>query len=213
VTTLFMLTGLLLYIFYSRPEIMGAAAPAYKPEGSREVFLTFILHEMPAGMTGLMLAGLFAAALSTLNSALNAMSSTFIYDFYKRFRPGRNEAHYVHIGMLGVVGSGVLLGLFAIFSVFYQEAHPNTTLIDFALMVMVFAYSGLVAVYLTALFTKRGNDTSVIAAILTGFFAVVLMQSFLSDKLAFPWQMFLSTLLAFGVCMSGKKREEIETGV
>lgn len=204
VTALYMSIGLLLYIFYARPDLMGVAAPAYQVEGSRKIFLSFILHEMPAGMTGLMMAGLFAAGLSSLNSALNAMSSSFINDFYKRLRPGRDDKEYLFKGRVGVVIGGVILGVFALFSIYWQEARPDTTLIDFALLVMVFAYSGLVAVFVTALFTKRGNSYSVIAALVTGFLSVIFMQSNFASVLAFPWQMFIATSLAFIVCLIGK---------
>lgn len=207
VVMLFMSAGLLLWVFYQRPDVMGAAAPGYVLEGSREVFLTFIIREMPPGMTGLMLAGLFAAALSTLNSGLNAMSSTFVNDFYKRVKPGREDRHYLKVGILGVIGWGMILGGFAAFSAFWQAARPHTTLIDFALTVMVFAYSGLTAVYLATLFTKRGNSATVIAALIVGFTAVVVMQTWFSRALAFPWQMTLAFLLAFGVVMMGKKGE------
>ena len=205
VTTLFMLIGLLLYIFYSRPDLMGAAAPAYAVDESRRIFLSFILHEMPPGMSGLMMAGLFAAGLSSLNSAMNAMSSSLVNDFYKRFRPGRGEKHYLRVGRLGVVIFGLILGVFGVFSVFWQEARPEATLIDFALMVMIFAYSGLAAVFLTALFTRRGSNASVICALLTGFLAVVVMQSRFAGHIAFPWQMFIATGLAFGVCCLGNR--------
>lgn len=204
VTALFMAVGLLLWIFYQRPDLMGTLAPAYQSEGSREVFLTFIIREMPPGMTGLMLAGLFAAALSTINSGLNAMSSTFVSDFYRKWKPAESERHYLKVGMFGVFGWGLVLGLFAIFSAFWQEANPGTTLIDFALSVMVFAYSGLVAVYSTALFTRRGSSASVIAALIVGFSSVVAMQGLFGKVLAFPWQMFIATGLAFGVAQMGK---------
>lgn len=204
VTALFMIVGLLLFIFYQRPDLMGALTPAYQPEGSRQIFLTFILNEMPSGMSGLMMAGLLATAIATTVSALNAMSSTFVSDFYMKLRPLRSETEYVKMGMWGVAGSGIALGLFAIGSVFWQAARPGTTLIDFALSVMVFAYSGLVAVYLTTLFTKRGSTVSVIAGLLTGFTAVIVMQSFFGAQIAFPWQMSIATLLAFAVCQIGK---------
>lgn len=205
VTALFMSIGLLLFIFYARPDLMGAAAPAYEVVGSRKIFLTYILNEMPAGLSGLMMAGLFAASLSSLNSALNAMSSSFIHDVYKKFFPRRDDRHYLKMGRTGVVFFGVVLCLFAIFSVFWQESQPETTLIDFALMVMVFAYSGLVAVFLTALFTKRGNQLSVFAAIVVGFLSVLILQSNFSGEVAFPWQMLIATSLAFGVCCVGKQ--------
>ena len=213
VTALFMIIGLLLYIFYSRPDLMGAAAPIEQVEGSRQVFLQFILSQMPTGMTGLMMAGLFAAGLSSLNSALNAMSSVLISDFYKKIRPERSEHHYLFVSRIGVIACGVVLPLFAVFSVFWQQAQPETTLIDFALRVMVFAYSGLVAVYLTAMFTRRGNNTTVIAALVTGFIVVILLQTCLIEKLAFPWFMLIATSVAFGVCCLGKSDSTRAAGI
>ncbi|MBM3329310.1 MAG: sodium:solute symporter [Calditrichaeota bacterium] len=204
VTALFMVAGLLLWIFYQRPELMGASAPTYQPEGSREVFLTFILREMPAGMTGLMMAGLFAAALSTLNSGINAMASTFINDFYRKWRPDREERHYLQTGIAAVAGFGLLLGLFAVGSAVWQASRPGTTLIDFALTVMVFAYSGLAAVYLTAIFTRRGNSRSVVAALIVGFGSVVTMQAVWSPVLAFPWQLTIATSVALAVALAGR---------
>ncbi|MGR3319503.1 MAG: sodium:solute symporter [Candidatus Anammoxibacter sp.] len=211
VTFMFMAIGLLLYIFYSRPDLMGVASPSYEVDSSRKVFLSFILNEMPAGMAGLMMAGLFAAGLSSLNSAINAMSSTFINDFYKRFRPGLDDKHYLLAGRIGIVIFGIILGLFGVFSSFWQRNHPETTLIDFALTVMIFSYSGLVAVFLTAIFTRRGNSVSVIAALITGFIVIIIMQTtsidnkMVKDIIAFPWQMTIATTLAFGVCCLGKR--------
>ena len=212
VTILFMSIGLLLYIFYSCPDIMGTSAPDYVMDSSREVFLSFVLHEMPGGMSGLMLAGLFAAGLSSLNSALNAMSSAFINDFYKRFCTDRSEKHYLLVSRFGVVIFGIILGLFGMFSAFWQKENPDTTLIDFALTVMIFSYSGLVAVFLTAIFTKRGSSLSVIAALVTGFSLIIVMQIAgmnnisLRELIAFPWQMFIATSVSFTICCLGKRK-------
>ncbi len=215
VSILFMGIGLLLYIFYSRPDIMGALAPTYEINNSRKVFLNFILSEMPSGMSGLMMAGLFAAGLSSLNSAINAMSSTFINDFYKRFRPNLGEKHYLAAGRWGVAGFGIILGLFGVFSSYWQMKFTGTTLIDFALTVMMFSYSGLVAVFLTAIFTRRGNSISVIAALVTGFVIIIVMQacsvgsSTINELIAFPWQMVIATGVAFAVCCAGRSRNRI----
>lgn len=213
VSLMFMSTGLLLYIFYTRPDLMGFAAPVYEIDSSRKVFLNFILNEMPTGMSGLMMAGLFAAALSSLNSALNAMSSTFINDFYKRFRRNCSEKHYLFAGRLGVAVFGIILGIFGVFSSYWQMRNPETTLIDFALTVMIFSYSGLVAVFLTAIFTRRGNSITVIAALITGFVVIIIMQTarfndtLVKEMFAFPWQMVIATSLAFVVCCLGKRNQ------
>lgn len=212
VVAMFLVIGSLLYLFYHPPAAWGAATPAHDVEASRKVFLSFIIHEVPAGLSGLMIAGLFAAGLSSLNSALNAMSSTFVNDFYRRWSPDRGEAHYLYVGRIGVAAWGVVLCAFACLCVHWQRG-SGQTLIDFALNVMVFAYAGLAAVFITAIFTSRGNNASVIAALVTGVAATAAMQPWAWKRwapegwgdvtIAFPWQMLFATSLALAVCLAG----------
>ena len=213
VTLLFLAIGLLLYIFHELPEVMGAAAPGYGIDDQRQVFLSFILRELPPGMAGVMLAGLLAADLSCLDSALNAMGSSFVNDWYRPAVPGRDERHYLRAGRWAVTGWGIVLGGFAMGCVHWQQA-AGQSLIDFALGVMAFAYSGLVAVFLTALLTRRGNGTSAVLALATGFVAVLLLQPWAwvhwapgawnATQIAFPWQIVIATSLAMAVCCAGK---------
>lgn len=169
VTALFFAVGLGLFFLYKRPDLLGDAAPPYTipDDQQHRVFLKFILYEMPAGLKGLLLAGLFAAGLSSLNSALNAMSSTLVSDVYRHVVRDRSPRHYVLIGRMAVVGWGAILAGFAIVCVIIYDPESQT-LIDFALGVMVVAYSGLLAVFLTATLTNRGNNLSVLAALLVG---------------------------------------------
>jgi SSS family transporter len=235
ITALFMAIGLLLYIFYDRPDVMGSASTGPRPGEAKEVFLTFISIQMPRGLGGLMMAGMFAAALSSLSSALNAMAATFVNDVYRRVRPGLDDSRYLFVGRASMLAWGVVLGLFACVCVFWQEYNAKLggqTLIDFALGVMNFAYAGLAAVFSCAIFTRRGNQATAIAALVTGFLVVLLMQpwmwkhwagliawteytptsstihSLAEVKLAFPWQLFMATSLAFIVCVAGPRREK-----
>ncbi len=218
VVFLFLVLGLLLFVFYGRPDVMGAAAPAYAIDDSRKVFLEFILAELPGGLRGLMVAGLFAAAMSSLDSALNAMASTTIADFYGPWRARRgavdDDRREALASRLAIVLWSIPLAGFAILCVFWQEA-SGKTLIDFALGVMVFAYAGLLGVFLTALLTRRGNAASALAALATGFLAVLAMQDFcwqrwapavgIGTTLAFPWKMLVASALSFGVCCAGRR--------
>lgn len=225
---LFLVVGLLLWVFYQRPDLTDIkVAP---PTDTRQVFLTFILEQMPAGVAGLMMAGLFAAGLSSLNSAINAMSASFVNDVYKRFKPAADERHYLRVGRIGVAAWGLVLGAFACFCVFWQQEggkfSAESGLLTFALRVMTFAYAGLIAVFLTALFTRRGNSASVIAALALGFLAVLSMESLVWGQfvdletmaataetsgtrplllsilgLAFVWKLTLATAAAFAVAI------------
>lgn len=206
-TLLFLVIGSLLWVYYSRPDLMGVV---HQRGGDHTIFLEFILTRVPHGLAGLMIAGVFAAGLSTVN----AMSSTFVNDGYKHLRPGRSERHYLSVGRWGVVGFGLILGLFAAVCVYWYDP-KDRTLIDFVLGVMSFAYAGLLGVFFTALFTRRGNSISAIAALLTGFLVVTLLQPSVWKGLsgeehffrpAFPWQLVIGTIVATAVCCTGSPR-------
>lgn len=213
VTLIFMCVGLLLFVFYrTQPPT------EYAIDSTPRIFLLYILHELPAGLTGLMLAGLFAAGLSSLNSALNAMASTFVTDIYQRVRPNRPPRHYVTVGRFAVVGWGIVLGLFALGCAIVYDA-SRTTLLDFALGVMMYAYTGLVAVFLVAMLTRRGNTLSVVLALVSGAAMVGCMRYGWPSvngwdlleaiglgwiyTLSMPWQMMLATTVAAAICMIG----------
>ncbi len=222
IVAVFLAIGLLLHIFYQRPDLMGAAAPTTPPVSSDRVFLAFILQELPAGLSGVMVAGIFAVGLGSLNSAINAMAATLVRDFYTNIVPGRTDRHYLLAGRWATVGWGFVLAAFAVACIFWKRSSPDTKLIDFALGVMNFAYSGLLAVFLCAIFTRRGNSASAVASLLTGFFVVLLLQpavwkwwtamlplanapDIAAFNLAFPWHMLIATGLAFAVCCIGRQ--------
>lgn len=211
VILLFMLMGLLLFVHYE-----GAT-----PHGdSRQVFLRFILDETTPALRGLMMAGLFAAAMSSLDSALNAMASATVADFWRpwviRKRPAMTPGSVRErtVTRFAICFWAVLLAGFACLCVSWQQA-SGQTLIAFALGVMVFAYSGLLAVFLTAILTKRGNAWSAAASLATGFLVTLLLQDFLWNKwspllgleftLAFSWKMLIATVLSLLVCCAGNR--------
>ncbi|GJQ28530.1 MAG: hypothetical protein HBSAPP03_04140 [Phycisphaerae bacterium] len=197
-TGLFLVIGLLLWVYYHGPGSAGHAPP-----GEKSVFLGFIMREMPVGLKGLMLAGLLAAGLSTVNSTLNSMASSFVADVYGR--GGFEHRRTASAGRWSVAGAGVLVGGFAAMCVaWYDPAHD--TLVTFALSVMTFAYAGLLGVFLTALFTTRGSGASAVAALGAGFASIALTQPGvlawmgMELKLAFPWQLVIGAGVAFAVC-------------
>jgi SSS family transporter len=174
-TCLFLAIGLMLYVYDQQTGMTPGVPASLTSPHVQSVFLRFIMHQMPSGLVGLTLAGLFAAALSSINSSLNAMSATFVTDFYRPWKRGRSELHYLAVGRAGVIFWGIIQMVFAVICVFWQR-HSGQTLIDFALSVMTFAYSGLLAVFLTAILTKRGNNISAIFAMIAGFIFVFILQ-------------------------------------
>src|SRR3546814_11881572 len=90
------------------------------------------------------------------------MAAVAINDFYRPFveRNGpRNERHFILAGRLATVILGILLFLMSIVC-FYWQRYSDIPLLEFVLGVMAFAYSGLLGVYITAVFSKRGSTAS-----------------------------------------------------
>ena len=216
---LFLAIGSLLHVFYERPDLMASASGDVLKTFQGEkitVFMYFILSEIPPGLRGLVTVGVIAAA--AINSGLISMSSVLINDFYRPWRERRGivvaEVHFVAAGRLATVALGLSLFAMSILC-YYWQRYSSLPLLDFVLGVMAFAYSGLLGVYFTALFTKRGSSASVIAALVAGFMTILMFQGFIVDALglpaaiktiAFPWQLCLGTAVAIFVCMMGNQR-------
>ncbi|MFN3389372.1 MAG: sodium:solute symporter family transporter [Allosphingosinicella sp.] len=215
VVLVFMAIGSLLHVFYGRPDLMGqAAAAAGEYEGEKiTVFMNYILTQIPPGVRGLVAVGVLAAA--AVNSGLISMSSVLIEDFYRPWIARRREmpeAHFVRAGRVGMLLLGLaLLGMSVL--CFYWQRYTDAPLLEFALGVMTFAYSGLLGVYFTVLFTRRGSSASVLWALAAGFVAIGLQQAYVVDTLglpaamkalAFPFQLVVGTGIAFLVCAAGR---------
>ncbi len=117
---------------------------------------------------------------------------------------------------------GVLLTGFAVMSAIVYDPKARS-LIDFALGIMAFAYTGLLGVFLTALLTRRGSSASAVAALLAGALVVSLLQpAVLASwtqmllgkpvKLASFWWMPIGTSVSFLVCVMGSSRKTPASG-
>jgi Na+/proline symporter len=218
VVLLFLAIGSLLYVFYDRPDLMGGTAgggAAGEFRGEKiTIFMHHILTQIPPGVRGFVAVGVLAAA--AVNSGLISMSSVLIEDFYRPWIQKRREMpeeHFVKAGRLGMILLGLALLAMSVLC-FYWQRYTDAPLLEFALGVMTFAYSGLLGVYFTILFTRRGSSRSVIWALATGFVAIGLQQSYVVDvvglpeawkSLAFPFQLCVGTAVAFATCVLGNQ--------
>jgi solute:Na+ symporter, SSS family len=220
VVWIFISIGQLLHIYYERPEIMGQSGQAVSAfQGEKvTVFMSFILSQVPPGLRGLCAVGVIAAA--AINAGINSMASVIVEDFYRPWKTtkgGASEAHFVSAGRWFMVVCGFALFLMSIVCFYWQRA-TDMPLLQFALSVMTFAYAGLLGVYITTVFTKRGSTGSVLWALGIGFMSIVALQPYVAvliglpdalTKLAFPFQLLLGTVLSFLVCASVKQKDEV----
>jgi len=197
VVLLFLSIGVLLFLFYQESSVVQNF------EGERiTIFMYYILNEMPEGLRGLVTVGAIAAALSSTNSVLGAMASVAIEDIYKPWKlkhTNADEQHFVKASRNAVLFFAVILSVMAMISYFWQR-YSDLSLISFALGVMAFAYTGLLGVYFSAIFTKRGSSKTVPFALVGGFITVLVLQPYMFGiTIGFSWQMVIGTIVAFSI--------------
>ena len=148
VWALFMFIGTALFAYY---QLM----PVSIPEGTRPdaIFPLFIMNELPIGVTGLILAALIAAAISSLDSDLNCLSAIGVEDYYKRFRPQSTDAQQLNIGRWLVVASG--LGAILVATFYVYAGNKGVLSIIFTLYA-IFS-GGIAGLFLLGLFSRRAN--------------------------------------------------------
>lgn len=201
VVLIFMFIGVLLFVFYKESSVVQSF------DGENiTIFMYYILNEMPEGLRGLVTVGAIAAALSSTNSVLGAMASVAIEDIYKPWRLKRGEVdemHFVRASRKAVIFFAVVLSIMAMVSHFWQR-YSDLSLIGFALGVMAFAYTGLLGVYFSAIFTSRGNSYTVPLALIGGFLTVLCLQPYIFGiSIGFSWQIVIGTIIAFVIMQVG----------
>ncbi|MDK9693867.1 MAG: sodium:solute symporter [Sulfurimonas sp.] len=205
VVLLFLTIGALLYLFYMQSGVQQNF------EGEKiTVFMVYILQEMPDGLRGLVTVGAIATSLSSASSVLGAMASVAVEDLYRPWKQKRgmvDEKHFLKASRVAVLFFALLLSVMAMASYFWQR-YSDLSLINFALGVMSFAYTGLLGVYFAAIFTSRGNRTTVLMALLGGFVTVLALQPYtFGITIGFAWQMLIGTAVSFFIMLLGARDE------
>ena len=182
---LFMVVGILLWSFYQTREAPAVAS-------GLSVYVVFMVDHLPPVLSGLAVAGLFAAAQSSMDSAANAMAGVIRSDLMPRGSklPPMLVTLFAGAGLI-VFGVGAALT--------FDPA--NRTLLDFALGVLAYAVCPLMGVFLCAFLTRRGTPASVIAALLVGI-ALVAAGRYVPwfAGIHWFWHVPMVVLASFGVC-------------
>ena len=149
----FLLVGLALACFYDRQP------PAEAFERADEVFVVFITEEMPVGVIGLVLAALFAAAMSTQSSSLNSLAAVFVNDFYRSWVLRPTDSDLLKVGKLATLVFGVIQFLFALAACFWL--HDSRSAVDVILQIAAFAYGPVLGLFLIALIARTKLNSRV----------------------------------------------------
>src|SRR3954447_9566572 len=210
----FLSIGVLLWVYYQ------AHPDPTLPKTPNETFCHFILYQMPVGLRGLLLAGIFATAMGSLSTALNALATSFTRDWYEPyFNPEATDAQSLRAVRWATVWFSVLMIIVASTTAYLVIVHPNVRIIPIVLGIFGYTYGSLLGVFLCGMFTKRrGNNLGNILAIILGFVCVALLSG-LPNGIAkifhtkfyeqpdwlplmeFPWWIFFGTIVTFFIAI------------
>jgi Na+/proline symporter len=166
------------------------------------VFPTFITTQMPVGLVGLMIAAMFAAAMSTASGELSALSTATIIDFYKRhFVSEAAEAHYLKVSKAATAAWGLFACVVSIY------AANQGSLIEVVNRYGSFFYGSLLGVFILAILTKRATAAGAFWGLIAGM-VVVLIVAF-TTPIAFLWHNLIGAVVvvAVGMAISAFDRE------
>jgi Na+/proline symporter len=168
-------------------DTLKAVDPNAQVKDSDYVFITFILTQLPHGVVGLLIAVMFASALSSKAGELNALGTTSTIDLWRHFRPlaAHDEARNVH----NAKWFTALWGLFAIgFALFVSSAE---NLIEGLNIVASIFYPALLGVFVVAFFLKRVGGSAVFLAALAAQILVLALfflgKAYPSHEIGYLW--------------------------
>ncbi len=189
----FLFIGVLLFAFYEPFSMAGydTATGAFPFTGGDKVFPDFITQKMPTGLSGLVVAAIFAAALS---SSLNSISATAVNDIYKPFARNTSDRHLMRIAgiltvVVGIVQIAIAIGL----------KDVNSSALGLALAVASLINGPILGVFLVGAFLKRAKEIHA----LVGMTVSILLMTYIllsSNKIvagpviAWPWYALIGSM-------------------
>jgi SSS family transporter len=186
----FLFIGVLLFAFYhpyTLPDYAHAlpAAPFHAPD---QIFPDFITHHLPVGLSGLVVAAIFAAAMS---SSLNSIAAAFVADLYKPFVRDENDRHYLKVSHVVTIVAGI-----AQIAVGLALRHQNESALNTALSVAALINGPILGVFLLGTL-KRGNAVAALTAM--GVALTVVLYVRFQTPTPWPWFTVIGALVTVAV--------------
>jgi len=191
---LFLMVGLGLWAFYQgRPF-----------DRSDEIFARFIIDEMPVGVRGLLIAGVFAAAMSSLSSSINSLASASAYDFWAP-AAGKTDDD-VAVLRAGKIFTLLWAGLLVFGAIVFIPLSVGTAAVEVALAVASMVYGGLLGAFALGVLTTATSGRGAVIGMTVGIVSVVAVWVFARDLVAWPWFVLIGASVTMAVGSNFRKQ-------
>lgn len=180
----FLILGLCLFAFYQ-----GVPFQQLGLKSSDEIFPKFIVEQLPAGLAGLVVAGVLASAMGTLSSSISSLASSTFLDLFKLTARGKELDERTEI--IWSKRFTLLWGLILIGGamVFTDTKNP---VVEIGLKIASFTYGGLLGTFFLGLMFKRTNQTDAFAGFVAGIAAMIVVLTY--TKIDFTWHTLIGCL-------------------
>tara|TARA_R110002012_G_scaffold318604_1_gene537323 strand:- start:1859 stop:4477 length:2619 start_codon:yes stop_codon:yes gene_type:complete len=169
-TIIFFGIGTLLFIFYS--EMPSKLSPGISNNDS--IFPWYIVRELPLGISGLLVAGIFSAAMSSISSSLNSVSTAYCNDFHAHFKPKVDDIKLLRIARIVTIVTGVLGVLLAL----WMASSNIKSLWDQFYRFLGLFTGGLGGMFLLGMLTKKANATGTLLGLLVSAILIWYISAF-----------------------------------
>lgn len=211
VPILMLTVGVGLFAFYQFNPMPEALAELVNERNDR-VFPAFIISEIPAGLKGLLIAGILSAAISSLDSILAALSQISLTMFYKPFiNPDAGEAKLLRVSRALVIFWGAVLALMA-----WQFSASKLDIVNLAFSMTTYTMGPMLGLFLLSIASLKRQVAAVGRSVAISVFVVLLINEpevmnpvfgtvFDAPLLAWPWLFPIGALVCFGLSIRGKR--------
>jgi Na+/proline symporter len=160
------------------------------PEAPDRIFPTFVKTHLPTGVSGLMIAAMLAAAMSTLSSSLNSLASTTVVDFYKPFiKKSASTAEQLQIARWMTLVWGLILVGMAMLS------RGIGSVLEAGLTIASVTYGSMAGVFLLGVLTRRANQNGSMVGMMVGLVSMLLI--WYEGSIAWTWYVLIGTGITF----------------
>ena len=186
-TLIFFGIGTLLFIFYS--EMPQALSPAISNNDS--IFPWYIVKELPIGISGLLVAGIFSAAMSSISSSLNSVSTAYCNDFHARLKPDISDVQLLKIARIVTVITGILGLMLAL----WMASSNIKSLWDQFYRFLGLFTGGLGGMFLLGMLIRKANAKGTLLGLLASAISIWYISAF--TEISFLMYSFFGVLSCF----------------
>ncbi len=210
--SLFLFIGVMLWVFYQKfPSNIAFRTNDY-------IFPTFVITQLPTGISGIIVAAILAAAMANLSSSFNSLASTTLMDFYKPlFKPTASDSYYLQFSRILTVAWGVVLIGIAVL------ARHWGSVLEVGLTIASVTYGALLGIFLLGVLTRSTNERGGIVGMTVSLLVMVGIQFFPEwaprwnqwidmasvrippryiVQIGWPWYTLIGTIITFAVGFS-----------